>query len=331
MGQVKVATVLPLLNYLRRQGIAYDGIVPPSLAPRLLDQQAQISSEDWLEMYQQAITLTGDPDLPLRVGSCVQPSDYSMLGFTAMSSVTLEHAIEALQRYERLVQEVNSTALVVNGDEAELQWIPYRGPISPIFMQLALASWATIGRQLTGQAQQAFEAHFSFAAPAELAAYQAVFGCAPRFSQPATKLVFDRALLQQALVHGDTQTNQVLRQKVEEQLLEAGESEIICNVRQRIAANLAAGKLGVELIADELRMSPRKLQNLLTKEGSSFRKLLHESQFQHAKAYLADPAVSVSEVAFLLGYSEQSPFQHAFKNWSGMTPGAYRKLRIKPV
>lgn len=321
MGQVKVAIVLPLLNYLRRNG--YAQALPP-----LHDPAQAISAEAWLALYQNAIAVTGDAALPLRVGAAIQPSDYSMLGFAAMSCVSLAQAIAVMQRYEQLLQEVNATGLEVHGDRAELQWLPYLGPISPIFMQLALSSWAAVARQLTGRPQQVFEAHFTFARPADADHYQQIFGQPARFSQPMTKLVFDRMLLEQPLLFGDAQTNQILLQKAEEQLLQADDSSIVCSVRQHIAASPASGRLNVEAVAEALQISPRKLQLLLANEGSSFRKLLHEALFQRAREYLADPAIRVSEVAFLLGYSEQSPFQTAFKNWAGMTPGAYRKTRL---
>lgn len=319
MGQVKLAIVLPLLNYLRRLGHAQAMPAPAQT----------MSAEAWLALYEEAIEITGDPALPLRVGAAIQPSDYSMLGFAAMSCVNLAQAITVMQRYERLIQEVNATGLQVEGDRAELQWLPYLGPVSPIFMQLALASWAAVARHLTGRPQQTFEAHFTFLRPANADVYQEIFGQPARFSQPVTRLVFERTLLQQAVLFGDAATNQILLQKAEEQLLQADDSSIVCSVRQRIAATLASGKLSVETVAEELQMSPRKLQQLLTNEGSSFRKLLHDALFQRAKDYLADPTIRVSEVAFLLGYSEQSPFQAAFKNWAGMTPGAWRK--IQPV
>ncbi|EEF23996.1 Ornithine utilization regulator, putative [Ricinus communis] len=318
MGQVKVALVLPLLNYLRRHG----------LAPQLLadgqpcDPSQTISSQDLLALYQRAIDAAGDPALPLRVGAAMQPSDYRMLGFAAMSCVTLEQAIGVMLRYERLVQEVNATGLAVADDRAELHWLPYRGPVSPVFMQLALASWAAVARLLTGRPQQAFTAHFTYPRPANADVYRQVFGRPARFSQPMTKLVFERAFLHHPVLFGDAQTNQILLAKAEEQLQQAGQGGIVFSVRQRLATG---GKMRVEAVADDLRMSSRKLQQLLAAEGSTFRKLLHEALFQRAKAYLSDPAISVSEVAALLGYSEQSPFQAAFKNWSGMTPGAWRK------
>jgi AraC-like DNA-binding protein len=318
MGQVKLAIVLPLLNYLRRHGLAPELLVVDTLH----DPTQTIASEDWLALYQRAIDATGDAGLPLRVGAAIQPSDYSMLGFAAMSCVTLEQAIAVMQRYERLVQEVNATGLAMDATSAELQWLPYLGPVSPIFMQLALASWAAVARQLTGRPQQTFEAHFTFARPADTAMYQEIFGQPARFSQPMTRLVFERAFLHHPVVFGDAQTNQILLAKAEEQLQQAGASGIVFDVRQRLAAG---GKLSVEAVAEDLQMSPRKLQQLLASEGSSFRKLLHEALFQRAQTYLADPSISVGEVAALLGYSEQSPFQTAFKNWAGMTPGAWRK------
>lgn len=189
MGQVKVAIVLPLLNYLRRHRLAQQLLVVESFC----DPSQSMSSEDWLALYQRAIDATGDPALPLRVGAAIQPSDYSMLGFAAMSCVTLEQAIAVMQRYERLLQEVNATGLAIDDEHAALEWLPYLGPVSPIFMQLALASWAAVARQLTGRPQQTFEAHFSFARPANTEIYQQMFGKPARFSQPMTKLVFERA------------------------------------------------------------------------------------------------------------------------------------------
>ena len=320
MGQVKVAIVLPLLNYLRRHQLAPELLVVESLR----DPAQTMSSEEWLALYQRAMDAAGDPALPLRVGAAIQPGEYSMLGFAAMSCVTVEQAIAVMQRYERLVQEVNATGLAVDEHHAELQWLPYLGPVSPIFMQLALASWAAVARQLTGQLQQAFEAHFTFPRPDNADLYQQIFGQPARFSQPMTKLVFDRAFLSQPVLFGDAQTNQILLAKAEEQLQQVGANSVVIGVRQRLAAG---GKLSVEAVAEDLQMSPRKLQQLLANQGISFRKLLHEALFQRAKDYLADPAISVSEVASLLGYSEQSPFQTAFKNWAGMTPGAWRKTR----
>lgn len=329
MGQVKTTTVMPLLNYLRRNGVEYERFVDQDVLRCIQGPGGHVSSELWLELYERAIEYTGDPDLPLKVGSSIQPSDYSVLGYAVMSCVSLGEAIAVMQRYERLVQNVNTTPLVWNGDWGELQWVPFRGPVSPIFMQLALASWTAMARTLGQLPDIGFRTHFAFPRPKNIETYKTVFGATPTFSQPVTKLVFPRALMDHPVVFSDPETKQVLLQKIEEQLRYADDDELVSNVRQRIFINLASGRACVEVVADELGMPPRTLQHKLKAADSSFRALLNEALFHRAREYLANPAISVGEVAFLLGYSEQSPFQHAFKGWAGMSPGEYRKSILR--
>jgi AraC-like DNA-binding protein len=75
-------------------------------------------------------------------------------------------------------------------------------------------------------------------------------------------------------------------------------------------------------------MSPRSLQRRLHEQGRSLQSLLGELRVELARRYLAEPGESVSEVAFLLGFSEVSTFHRAFRRWTGQTPGEYRKSRL---
>ena len=75
-------------------------------------------------------------------------------------------------------------------------------------------------------------------------------------------------------------------------------------------------------------MSTRTLHRRLEEHGRSFRDVISEVRRARAEAYLRSPAISLAEVAFLLGYSEQSTFQHAFKRWAGVTPGEFRARHL---
>jgi AraC-like DNA-binding protein len=72
-------------------------------------------------------------------------------------------------------------------------------------------------------------------------------------------------------------------------------------------------------------MSPRTLQRRLAEEGGVFNDLLDTIRFRAAKSYLAQGDIAGSEVAYLLGFAEQSSFNRAFKRWSGLTPSEYRR------
>jgi AraC-like DNA-binding protein len=76
-----------------------------------------------------------------------------------------------------------------------------------------------------------------------------------------------------------------------------------------------------------LHLSPRTLHRRLAEHDRSFRDVLNELRRGRAEAYLRDPTISLAEVAFMLGYSEQSTFQHAFRRWVGTTPGEFRARR----
>jgi AraC-like DNA-binding protein len=80
----------------------------------------------------------------------------------------------------------------------------------------------------------------------------------------------------------------------------------------------------VASVAEDLGLAPRTLQRKLADAGSSFQQVLDEARFALARDYLRQPGLSLVDIAFLLGYQEQSAFTHAFREWSGMNPGAWR-------
>ena len=75
-------------------------------------------------------------------------------------------------------------------------------------------------------------------------------------------------------------------------------------------------------------MSVRTLQRRLVDSGTTFRSVSDEVRRQLALGYLADPAVSIAEVAFLLGFSEQRSFNRAFRRWTGETAGRWRRKHL---
>jgi AraC-like DNA-binding protein len=64
------------------------------------------------------------------------------------------------------------------------------------------------------------------------------------------------------------------------------------------------------------------MQRKLKARGVSFRKLLDDTRRQLAEQYLKDSTLSVSEIAYLLGFAEVSSFSRAFRRWTGHAPRA---------
>jgi AraC-like DNA-binding protein len=94
-------------------------------------------------------------------------------------------------------------------------------------------------------------------------------------------------------------------------------TRLICN-------SLEKGILpDIDTVAKQLAVSRRSLQQKLNQEGTTYRNCLASVRKQTALDLLVKPDFTICDVAFVLGYSEQSAFNHAFRRWTGMTPGAY--------
>ena len=94
---------------------------------------------------------------------------------------------------------------------------------------------------------------------------------------------------------------------------------------------LPHGSAVASQVARRLGMSSRTLSRKLGEEGTSFAEILDQLRAALAKHYLDDEALSVSEIAWLLGYREVSSLTHAFKRWTGRTPRQFRSLEAAPA
>jgi AraC-like DNA-binding protein len=102
----------------------------------------------------------------------------------------------------------------------------------------------------------------------------------------------------------------------------------VAQVRAAVIRNLAHDRVRLASIAAGLGLSPRTLQRKLHEAGASFQQVLDAARHALAQDYLRQRGLSLADIAFLLGYQEQSAFTHAFREWSGMNPGAWRERAL---
>ena len=96
-------------------------------------------------------------------------------------------------------------------------------------------------------------------------------------------------------------------------------------LQQAILSGLQKNHYHIALIAQQLGLSVRQLQRHLQQQGSSYQQRIQQLRHVLAEQYLTNPQLSLKEITFLLSYSEQSAFQRAFKQWTGITPQQWRR------
>ncbi|MGH8460923.1 MAG: AraC family transcriptional regulator ligand-binding domain-containing protein [Stenotrophobium sp.] len=317
-----------LVDYLRDMGLDPASLYSSERVASIESVGAHVapSFEEWLAMVQQAIDATGDTDLALKVGDNLKPQHLGVLGYVVMSCDTAEEAEMQIQRYGRLFGERDFYKLIHKGGKAELHWTWRYGPTAPPIMeQLTLAARIRGARWITHRPDLSWDAYFQMKRPADIRGYIRVFGGKVYFDQPCTKLTVPLADLQMPLPMANRETREFVARQAETLLKELGDQpEFVRQLSAVLGNGLSTGHVSLKHAAAALQCSTRTLRRRLADYDCSFQQILDQVRRSTAERYLREPNASLADVAFMLGYSEQSTFQQAFKRWSGITPGKFR-------
>lgn len=161
--------------------------------------------------------------------------------------------------------------------------------------------------------------------PADALPHQDFFGCAVDFDASIDALHFSHDALGIATRLGDEGLSAFLLSQLDELHSKRAERSLVMRVRAAVIDTLCDGIPRKGQIARQLGMSERTLQRHLAEHGQSFQSVVADVRRQVAESLLGTTQNSLSEVAFLTGFSDQSAFQRAFKGWTGQTPLGFRQ------
>jgi AraC-like DNA-binding protein len=168
---------------------------------------------------------------------------------------------------------------------------------------------------------------FRRAAPADTGPYQAFFRCPVAFGADANRLLIGVAEADHALPTGNRDVAALHDRVLVEQLARLDKKDVMARFRASVLERMTSGDLSEENLARDLHMSRRSLQRRLAEAEATYQSLVDETRRDMALRYLADPDKSATDIAFLLGYSQQSAFTRAFRRWTGNSPSAYRSSK----
>jgi AraC-like DNA-binding protein len=151
------------------------------------------------------------------------------------------------------------------------------------------------------------------------------FRCPVLFEAPTYSLTLPIEAVDKTLPGSNPQLAELNDQVMIDYLAELDHDNITHKVKAVIIDQLPSSKVTDETVARKLYMSSRKLQRQLQSAGTTFNTLLNEIRQDLAKKYLREQHNNITEIGFLLGFSESRAFSRAFKRWLGVTPSEYRK------
>ncbi|MCP5208107.1 MAG: AraC family transcriptional regulator [Hahellaceae bacterium] len=279
------------------------------------------------QLWNLALLKSKDPALGLHLGEMVNEEQMGVIGHITFNNPTLGEALAQFTRLFQLVNEGMRAELIVQDELAILRYL-WDAPefYSTPNMERTMAVSITRARSYIAQQLKVEYVSFQHPQPSYIDEYNRIFNCPLKFGDDCSSIAFKSHFLDYKLPKGNPYIHQVLTRHVENLLKKLrARNSFSSQIRNLIAKELSKNAIDAETIASQMHMSRHTLYRKLKSENHSFQELVEDVRQEKAMKYLSEDKYSLSEIAFLLGFSELSAFSRAFKRWTGKSPAQFMK------
>jgi len=288
---------------------------------------SRVSRESILRLWELAAAKTNDPSIGLVIGSKVRATSFYALGVAFLTSETLSDSLQLLCRYYRVIVTVPlelDLRCDANTCHLDIEYTDPHYPITGIPFDSFIASILGLCRLATVPDFKPVEVRLVFEDNNRGGDYEALFHAPVVFGAEKSSLVFDRQALEQPLPGRISDLN-LASDRVLESYIEALDPDAVSTeVRKLLLGMLPSGNASQEEVARRMHMSRSTLHRRLRDENTSYKDLLDNTRRTLALEYVQEREHSLSYIAFLLGFSDQSNFSRAFRRWTGKSPRSFR-------
>lgn len=264
-------------------------------------------------------------NLAIDIARLISPAHFGVLGYLILACANMGEALILLNRYARLLDDHYSMETAIGPDHVILTWdIAIHEDV--LFFEMGLASMVQFMTNLTGSDAPLTAVHLTSPAPVHREKIEQFYRCPVSYSQPQMTLSFPTSLLATPIQQADKTLLDLLSIQADQALAQLPQGhEWEQKVRQEIVRLCHEDVPTLDKVAANLFITPRTLQRHLAAEGLRFQPLLDETRRYLAEQYLHEGRLQLTDIADLLGYSDQSALTRAFKRWTGNTPHVVRK------
>ena len=285
------------------------------------------------KLWEQCVRLTKNPCIAFEAGMAVVPANLHAVGYAWLASRNLHEALVRLTRYQRLL----STAINLSLEEHDAD-LDVLFQLAPGWPQEALDAYmtalVTLCRDIAHDEFKPLRVTMTRAAPPCTKQLAHFFGCPVQYAAERNCVVFRRRQLEQHLPRQNPALARASDEVALNYIVHMDRGDVLSKAKLALMDMLGDGEPNRDALADRLHMSERTLARRLRDKGLSFRALLDGVRKELGLGYMHESRYAVTDVAYLLGFSDQSNFARSFRRWTGLTPSKYRatnKAQSPPV
>lgn len=296
--------------------------------PRLMnDPQARFSLSAIDSIYNDLYETIKDPCMGLKLADLWHPSHLSSLGYAWLASSSLHTALNRLSRYVRIINDAISIQLEENegnmiisisSEDREVPAYYHADASSAIILSMCRVNY--------GEELNPVSVSFKHSVTECSGEYFRFFRCPVEFDAEENRIVFTSEVVNKRLISSNPQLAQINDQVMINYLARLDKNDIVQQVKVAIIDQLPSGNVTDDSVSEAIYTSKRSLQRKLNEQGTTFKTILTEVRKDLACKYIYDRNLTLTEISFMLGFSEMSSFSRAFKRWTGESPKEFRKL-----
>jgi len=317
-----VADVRTFVNAFERLGYDVDALLTAVGLNRrdLTHPDARVACDLVGSLIRRAQQMRFTPNLGLAMALATPAGAYPLLDYLILTSDTVGEGLAQLSRYLRIADSPVSVSLHAADDPVRVEI----ETVSPFGYEFEAALIVLRLREETNGTFTAASISFQHH-PDDVPAFERAMGCPVSTAASWNGVTISQSTCRLPMRRRDPILRQFLESQADAVLAKMpARTGIAVDVRRALASRMASADTRMSSIARQLGMSERTLHRRLSEDGVSYQDLLDEVKKAAAGRYLDESALTISEIAYLLGYSEPATFHRAFRRWYATTPEHYR-------
>jgi len=294
---------------------------------KLGDGTARYRLDEMTKLWTAVVQETGDPCFGVDVGKHWNSTTFHALGFAWLASYTLKDALQRFTRYTRIVNNSLSAKIETHGPNLHLviESSEDKSLIHTAARDAGLTAVITMCRMLCGEDFSPVEIQLVRDRPPCYKELEKFVASPIEYSTEQDQILFDRIAADKRLPTGNSELIKVNEELAMKYLTTVDGASIVMQVKAKLIKMMPQGQVSEDIIAVELNLSLRTLQRKLREEKNSYSHIYKSIRQEMAGEYIQDSQMSMIEIAYLLGFSEQANFTRAFRRWYGTSPSAARE------
>ena len=274
-------------------------------------------------LFDAAVEATGDPYFGLFAANYLHAGNFHALGYALLASADLRDLMQRLCRYFHLLSTTSNPAIVEGESTVRLEFRLQSESPNLTDDMFGLFLVRLIGELSDGRVRPTGAELHRPTPPDGGFRHVQTFGCPIEFGARSSTFIYERAALDVPMVAASRELAEHNERIATTYLAKLQRSDIQTRVRALLLQELASGDVTKERIAAKLCMSPRTLQVKLSQSNTTFQDVVNETREALARGYIESSVMSVTEIAFTLGFADTSAFSRAFRRWTGHSPSSY--------